>query len=83
LAAGKRWLEMGKSKRRVPFAASKAAGAKQNPFEALNTRKKFNVIGKKSSDVKNINRARSEAVDRVCPFGSNAAADISETQALP
>lgn len=58
---------MAKSKKgKVPYAASKPGTAKPNPFEALHTRKKFSVIGKKSSKAsKNINQARSEAVGKV------------------
>lgn len=59
---------MGKTaKRKVPFAASKAGlQQKENPFERQNSKRKFNVIGRKQFGAgKNLNQARSEAVERV------------------
>ena len=56
-------------KRKVPFAARKKAGhpgkSTSNPFEAVKSKQRFNVIGRKSASTKNINKARSDAIDMV------------------
>lgn len=61
---------MGKaSKRKVPFAARKKAGsagkASSNPFEAVKGKQRFNVIGRQVACTKNVNKARSDAIDMV------------------
>ena len=57
------------SKRKVPFAARKQAGstgnASANPFEAVKGKQRFNVLGRKASSTKNVNKTRSDAIDMV------------------
>ena len=55
-----------RDRRNVPVAASSAAKAPEaSPFEALSARRKFNVIGKKAGDVKNVMKARTQAHKKV------------------
>lgn len=63
-------LNMAKSaKRKAPFAAAGRNARKEaepNPFEKGHGKQKFNIIGRKNlSAAKNINKARSEAIDKV------------------
>jgi len=52
-------------KRKAPLAASRPRAEKENPFEAAHSKKKFAVLGRQSSESKNVNQARSQAVDKV------------------
>lgn len=55
-------------KRKAPFAAAGRHGRNtaENPFDRANGKQKFNIIGRKNlSAKKNINKARSEAIDKV------------------
>jgi hypothetical protein len=57
---------MGKtSKRKVPFAAKQGNLQVRNRFEAVTGKQKFKVIGRRPASNKNINQARSEAIDKV------------------
>lgn len=59
-----------RGKKNVPMAArasSKPSAAKPNPFELARCKKKFNVIGRRAGVEKNVNAARSDAVQRVRP----------------
>jgi hypothetical protein len=61
---------MGKlAKRKVPFAARKAVGSvgkpSSNPFEAVKGKSRFTIIGRKASSTKNVNQARSDAIEMV------------------
>jgi hypothetical protein len=60
---------MGKAaKRKTPLAAVGRKETKANPFESLSGKQKFHIVGRTTGkSVKNVNKARSEAVDRVCP----------------
>ena len=53
------------TKRKAPVASLGPRKAKENPFESLHSKQKFTVIGRKVDGQKNVNKARSQAVDRV------------------
>lgn len=57
------------AKRKAPFAAGVGKGGKHaepNPFERGHGKQKFKIVGRTNlSATKNINKARSEAVDKV------------------
>lgn len=56
---------MAKGKKKNPIAA-RAETKKDNPFEAVHSKKKFAVLGQRQGGVqKNVNVARSDAVQKV------------------